>query len=323
MKKLKLKRVAVLLLIVIIALSATTSCAKQSDQAFSPNGTSSKSNTPEDFLKYLNLKVKDAPAKFKVTVPADWKVMLGEYPEGLYWELANVYSKDAGLDLTPLKGKNLVAWRYELADGLPGQGTQSSYSYPSNIILLIDDEHVVGAWLAFNRWGIGPSVKQNYLEDLTGLTFDKWLSQQDILVNTEANKDLAAMDPVQVLEAFCNAIDEKNSVRANACMSPDYMLDALTVNLQENSLYNKGYSSDNSYQQNLLEAKVLSYKLMDADTLKEIPSLGDRTKVIIDSNMKMKWKDGAFNSPDGTQTRFVSLKKYENGWKIQGLATGP
>lgn len=320
----KLKHATALLLLLMLMLFTLISCAEQAKQAFTPSDTTSEIKyVPEGFLKYFNLKVKGEAVKFDITVPTDWKVKEGEYPEGLFWALANEYSKDAGLDLTLLKGKTVMVCRYELADGLPGQGSQSSYTYPSNVVMLVDDNHVAGAWLAFNAWNIGPSVKQKYLEELTGLPFEQWFYKQNLLIESEANKDLAAMDPVQLLDAFCKAIEAGDTSRANACMSPESMLDSLTINLQGNALYNNQYAENNSYIGNLLEAKLISYKLMDAESLKEIDSIGDSTKVIIAASMKIKWKDDAFNSPDGMQTRFALLKKYENGWKLQGLGTGP
>lgn len=319
----KFKSVVVTLLVLILMLSALTGCTDQAKQALSSKAAAAITYTPEEFLKYFNLKVKGEASKFKVTVPKEWQVKLGDYPEGLYWALANEYSKDAGLDLTPLKGKEAIVWRYELADGLPGQGSHKSYSYPSNAILLVDENQVVGAWLAFNIQGIGPSVKQKYLEDITGLPFDQWFYKQKILTDTKENKDLAAMGPAQALDAFCKAIEAGDTTRVNACMGLEFMYNSLTMNLQGNALYNKDYSSNNSFNGNLLEATLLSYKLMDAENLKQLDSIGDSTSIIIAANMKTKWKDEAFNSPDGREGRFAILKKYENGWKIEGLGTGP
>lgn len=323
---LKLKHLWLLLLMLMLILFELTGCTTQTKQVISPSSAAVEiKHTPEKFLELNNLKVKGDVTKLAVTVPKDWQIKLGEYPEGLYWALANEYSKDAGLDISLLKGKSLEAWIYELADGLPGQGSQSIYTYPSNVVLLVNDNHVVGAWLAFNQFNIGPSVKHKYLEDLTGLSYEQWFYKQKILVETEENKDLAAMDPVQVLDAFCKAITAGDAARVNACMGNEYMLDALTMNLQGNSLFNKDYKPNNSFNGNLLEAKLLSYKLIsiENDKLTEIDSIGARTTIIIEAVMKLKWKMDGFNTPDGRDLRFAVLKKYDNGWKIEGLGTGP
>ena len=79
-------------------------------------GSNNKSNapvkqsnliTPEAFLQQYGIKVKGNPEKLKVSVPKSWDVRLGDYPEGLYWGLANEFSKDVELDLTRLKGKTV------------------------------------------------------------------------------------------------------------------------------------------------------------------------------------------------------------------------
>lgn len=117
-----------------------------------------------NFLKRYGLNVKETPTIINVKVPSDWQARLGEYPIGLYWSLANEYSKDVGLDLTSLKGKSVEVHIYQLKDGLPGSGAQESFSYPSNAILIVENRQVVGAWLAFNTQSIGPSVKKAYIK---------------------------------------------------------------------------------------------------------------------------------------------------------------
>lgn len=84
----------------------------------------------EDFLQTLDYKVQSHPEAFAVEVPQNWEVKLGEYPVGLYWQLANEFSKDAGLDLTLLKGTTVEVQRYSLVDGLPGSGEQKNFLIP-------------------------------------------------------------------------------------------------------------------------------------------------------------------------------------------------
>lgn len=132
----------------------------------------------ESFLNIYKLSVKGNPTIIKVDVPTDWHIQLGTYPIGLYWGLANEFSKDVGLDLTNLKGKTIEAHVYELKDGLPGSGQSASFSYPSNAILIVQNEQVVGAWLSFNTLSIGPSVKKRSLNEVTGLSFDEWVKRE-------------------------------------------------------------------------------------------------------------------------------------------------
>ncbi|MDP4094220.1 MAG: M56 family metallopeptidase [Bacillota bacterium] len=284
-----------------------------------------KAVSPEEFLKLYNLAVQGEPIKTKIDVPKKWDFILGEYPVGLYWQLANVFSRDAGYDLTALKGKKVDVLIYSLKDGLPGQGEQSIYSYPSTAILLVDSNKVAGAWLSFNRRQIGPSVKKHYLKDITGMDFPEWVDREKIFTYYGKNKDLAKLSPDELLKAYFKAIDEGDKVRAHACQDPQDLLDSLTMNMGDNSLYNPDFTSNNSIVDNIVNVKLLSYKYMDVNdpSISDV-KITDKTKQFEASiELKIKWSDEAFNSPGGMQTRFSFLKKYDSGWKISGLGTGP
>lgn len=279
----------------------------------------------ETFLGQFGLKTKGDPIRFMVKVPESWVVPMGAYPEGLYWGLANEVSKDAGLDLAPLKGKTVEVWRYALADALPGRGTQSQYRYPSDAIVLVRGDTIVGAWLAFNLHTIGPSVKMRYVEDITGLTFEQWVERESYFAAPGENADLVSLGPIEVLNSFFEAINKGDKTRAAACLSPRAMLYSLTMNLsREERLYNSGFSPRNSLVENIRRAKLLSYKLTEPDTPGvEIREVGDRTRVAVTAYLEITWQDDLFNTPSGRAARFAGLEKYPNGWKLTGLGTGP
>ncbi|MEK5253775.1 DUF4830 domain-containing protein [Paenibacillus sp. FSL F4-0125] len=278
---------------------------------------------PEVFLQTLDYKVQSQPDKFLVGVPQDWEVKLGEYPEGLYWRLANVFSKDAGFDLTTLKGSDVEAWRYSLVDGLPGSEGQSGFSYPSNLILLVQSGNTVGAWLEFNVQSVGPSIKKRSLTDITGLTFDEWTEREGLFADAGENGDLASLGHFELLDAFFQAIQEGNHTRARACLNPNALLTALTVNRQAHHLYNSGFGGENALSESIVEAKPNAYKVMDYDSGSEIKDIGDRTTINVVVDLYMKSLNPVFDTPDGQETRFAVLTKHANGWKIGGLGTGP
>lgn len=310
-------RTGIISLVIVSILVVAAGCTK------SIKAVSTDSNV-EKFLKSYNLNIKGKPDKFNVKVPKTWDVKSGDYPVGLYWRLANEFSKDSSKDLTPLKGTTVEVWRYSLADGLPGKKEQSNYKYPSNVILLIKDKKVVGDWLAFNVWSIGPSVKKRYLNDITGLTFEKWVQREKLFSNTGKNKDVDSLEPVEVLKTFFKAINDGDKARAYACLSPDEMLESLTMNVRGNYLYNSGFTNNNSIVEGIIKANPISFKLMDASTFSEIKDIGNRTEVQVAVLMdKVKWADSQFNTANGKDERFAVMKKYANGWKINGLGTGP
>lgn len=302
--------------LIIIFFLWLTGCSQMSN---------TKLSSEMDFLKRYELDVKENPIIIKVKVPSDWQVQLGEYPIGLFWGLANEYSKDVGLDLTSLKGKSVEAHVYELIAGLPGSGDQASYSYPSNAILIVENRQVVGAWLAFNTQSIGPSVKKRTLTEITGLNFEEWIKREHYFEISGTNDDLATLTPTQVIDTFFDSINKGDKIRAYACLSPQSLLESLTVNMEPGHLYNDGFSQINSMVDNIVKGKPIEYlRAYDPENhSEEIKDIGKRKKVGIVVNLEIEWKHPAFNTPDGKSTRFAILEKNDNGWKLDELGTGP
>ena len=308
-------------IIMLIVILGAAGCSQSKINA---TKSSLKLLVPEAFLTHYELNVKKSPTKFNVKVPETWDVQLGAYPEGLYWGLANEFSKDAGLDLTGLKGKIVEAQIYELEDGLPGSGDNARFKYPSNAILLVQDGHTVGAWLSFNTRSIGPSVRKRTLQELTGLAFEQWVARERYFTDTGRNSDLAGLAPTEVMDTFFAAINQGDKTRAVACLSPQNLLESLTMNLDTGHLYNQGFNQNNSMVENIIEAKPISYKLLDPEHLAiEIKEVGNRKRVEIAVNLYIKWRDPVFNTSDGKSVRFAILDRYENGWKLDGFGTGP
>lgn len=299
----------------MIVILALTGCSQSFNTSIS---------SESDFLNRYGLNVKENPTIINVKVPSDWRVQLGEYPVGLYWGLANEYSKDVGLDLTSLKGKSVETHIYELKDGLPGPGTQASFSYPSNAIIIVENRQIVGAWLAFNTQSIGPSVKKRTLSEITGLSFEEWVKRENYFETTGTNADLASLSPTQVIDTFFDSINKGDKIRAYACLSPKSLLESLTVNLEPGHLYNDGFSRNNSLVDNIVKGKPIEYQQVydpENHTI-EIKDLGENKKVGIKVNLEIEWKQPAFNT-HGKSTRFAILDKYYNGWKLYELGTGP
>jgi hypothetical protein len=286
-----------------------------------------KARAAEAFLRQHGLVVEGEPAHFQVTVPADWRVTLGAYPEGLYWGVANELSKDVGLDLTGLKGKTVEAWIYPIAGGLPGEGDQRQFRYPSNVVLLVDQGKVGGAWVLFNAVTANQSVKLRQFADITGLTFPKWAEREGFFADPGPNPDLAKLDPIEVIRAFFKAINDGDQVRANACLSPRVMLDSLTMNLSPGVLYNPGFGANNGYVSNILAGDLISWQYYFFDPaqghLVTSVNLPPGDEVNVRAEVHIKWRNPQFNPPTGVQTRFVGLTRTAQGWKIEGLGTGP
>lgn len=311
-----------LTILVIAVILGITGCSQGKTNV---SKSSLDSFTPEAFLKQYELNVKASEAKFDVKVPDNWDVQLGAYPEGLYWDMANVFSKDAGLDLTLLKGKTVEAQIYRLENGLPGQGDNAVFQYPTNAILLVQEGKTVGAWLSFNIVGIGPSVRKKTLQDLTGLTFEQWADRQGYFSDAGSNSDLEGFSPTEVIDNFFSAINRGDKTRAVACLSPRDLLESLTVNLGPGRLYNQGFGENNSFVENIVEGNPISYELYEpGGYINKLEEVGNRKNIGVAVKLKsFKWRSPAVDSPEGECTMFAVLTKYKNGWKLDGLSTGP
>jgi hypothetical protein len=304
----------ILCVLLVVVGSLASICLSPGARAGTVNASQHDLDKSVDtFLNKYDLKVQGQPSRFNVKVPETWQVPLGAYPVGLYWGLANEFSKDAGLDLTTLKGRTVEVLVYSLVDGLPGEGEQARFKYPSNVVLLVKEQKVVGAWLAFNITGVGPSVKKHNLQDITGLNFEKRVEQEKYFDDPGKNADLATLGPTEVLNAFFEAINKGDRTRANACLSPQELLNSLTMNLKPDCLYNPDFNQNNSLVENIVKAKPLSYSKV----------IGNQTTAEVAVDLNIQWKDSAFNTPGRIQTRFAVLEKEANGWKLDGLGTGP
>jgi hypothetical protein len=320
-ERLFMKKIFLLLIIFTLLISG---CGKKDDISIKKSTSDKSTNTvksditPQAFLKLYNLKVQGNPHKFKVDVPKTWDVSPGEFPIGLFWELANEFSKDAGIDLTPLKGTTVDVWRYSLIDEIPGDGDPKNKCSSNNVVLLVNNQKVVGAWIAFNQFEVGPSVKKHYLKDITGLDFEDWTQKKGLFSELGKNKDIASFPPADVVKTFFKAIDDGDKTRAYECLTPTEMLYSLTTNLgtdqgkeRENLLYNLKFVKMNSRVEAMAKIKPISFILKDPKNWSDIKNADNRTEVAVVTT----WIN-INNSKDGTS---VTLKKYANGWKIKSM----
>lgn len=325
-----------------IPTAATDEPAKGGGTASTPSventpsvsSSSSAALTPEQYIKNLDpgVKVEDNPVKFPVQVPADWQVKQGEYPIGLYWQLMNRYAQDAGFDLAPLKGTSVEAWRYLLTDGLPGEGPQMEFTYPSNLLLLVQKDQVVGAWMEFNSHTIaGPSVHKHSLDSIAGYELDEWVEHEGLLADAGENGDLSKMLPSELITAYYAAVQSGDETRAEACLTPSALMQSLSVNLGPNRLYNPGFSPENTLHGGIAAVKVLSFQYLDPEQNsfvapeagQEAALIGDRSELMMEVKLDLTVSPDAKATSSGKQPRFAAMKKLATGWKIAGLGTGP
>lgn len=290
--------------------------------------------SPDSYIQTLDsdVQVEKEPAKFPVQVPANWEVKQGEYPVGLYWQLMNRYAADAGFDLTALKGAAVEAWRYSLKNGLPGEGEQSEFTYPSNLLLLVQNNKVVGAWMEFNGTTIaGPSVHNHSLETLTGKTLDEWVEEEGFLNDAGKNDDLAAMQPSELITAYYAAVQSGDETRAQACLTPSVLMQSLSMNIGPNQLYHSGFNDRNTLHSGIDAVKVLSFQYLDPEQNKfvdlridqEAARFAGLRELMIEPMLDLTVSPDYQAMNSGKQPRFITMKKLATGWKIASVGTGP
>ena len=126
-----------------------------------------------------------------------------------------------------------------------------------------------------------------------------------------------------MIDTFFDAINEGDKTRAYGCLSPQYLLESLTMNLEPGRLYNDNFSQRNSLVENIVEGQPIAYRLLDPENpTVEVKELENREKVMIEVSLEIQWQAAVLNTPDGKETRFAVLKKYHNGWKLGSLGTG-
>jgi hypothetical protein len=297
-----------LAIVAVMLLATMAGCA----------GRAAPLQSPVDFLADYGIPVEPKPEVFRVRVPASWAVPLGAFPEGLYWGIAAELSREAGLDITPLKGKEVDVYRYSFTDQQPGQW-EGIIHVPSSAVVLLSGGKVAGAWLALNRSDIGPAVTRRTLEQITGLTFDQWVERQGYFKDPGPNADLATLGPGEVLAAFLDAVSKGDKRRANACLSPATLRGALTMNLPPGRLYTNTTLADA-----IVKGRLLSYEMVEPESpWAEITEIGDRTRVELAARVEIYWRMHEFNTPNGQTTRFAVMEKGPYGWKLSSLGTGP
>lgn len=283
------------------------------------------------FMKNYGYTVSETYEPFEVKIPKDWTVKLGTYPEGQYWQLANVFSKANGLDLSAQKGKTVTAQVYRINEQIATYHDGLNHSWPTDLVILRDDAQIVGAWLNYNNSNIGPSFSGKDLKTLTGHELGDWLVDESAFTLSSTYKSLEKLSPTEVIKGYFRSVNAGNKEKANMYLTPRSLFYALSSNIYpvEGRLYHTGFNENNSITENIVSAsdvEVVSYfepmtfKPITEEMIKVALQDGDRIEVEVLLNLK--WKMAGFNTEGEKLTQFITLTKYPFGWKIEGLGTG-
>lgn len=308
--------------------------------------------TLEEFYKHYDIQLSKEKNIYDIKIPEDWKVNIEDFPIGLYFEIANVFSKDIGLDLSLFKGQDVKVIVQRLKEGFEREYSidyvkdesvkdekkeseskeKSShfedeteiFKYTTNIVLFEKDAKIIGGLYNFNTNDLGPSINKKTFNQITKEDVYKYMDSKKIINIKKENEDLINMSPEQVIDEFFKAVNKKDKKRANACLGYEHLLSSLTMNKDIMKAFNFDYSFNNSYVENIVQGEIIKTRVIYPEKAEKSQDLKkDIKKIILSTDMKIRWKDDAFNSfPDYEESRFVVMKKYDTGWKIEEFNTG-
>jgi hypothetical protein len=247
------------------------------------------------------------------------KVLLheaGEYPVRLYWAYNSELSKQIGLDFSGFLGQKVDAEIYRLREPLP------EFLRPqmdARGIVLRSGGRIIGAYVDTGRHeGFGCSLDGKSLRDITGEDWDAWVGRY-VNYENELEIKLSKMEPEEIIRLYYNAMSRQDEKTQFACVTRSHLCSYLSMNMNNNALYNPDLRSvfSDGY------SNVKSVKLIKINN--KLEGIGNppgtvEYRITVDYRFK---KD--ITTSSGVQPRFILLRKEteKGGWRIVDVGTGP
>ncbi|WP_330577803.1 DUF4829 domain-containing protein [Alkaliphilus serpentinus] len=244
-------------------------------------------------------------------------VLTGFNPNAYYFAYNNELSKDVGLDMSGYSNSaNIDVKIYRIHESMP------QVFYPiqdSRGIVVKKDDKVIGAFISAGRHSAfnACSLRGNSFEKVTGKTIYGWLNGMVRADNIEER--LSKLEPEQVIQEYFTALDNKDAKLAGYCISKKALLGNLTLNIQNEELFNEGIwlpltdsgIGARSSLENLKSTKLLNTELIDEP---------DKNTKIFRVTVNLQYKK-EFTIGSGEQfwdCRMV-YETPQTGWKIEGF----
>ncbi len=243
-------------------------------------------------------------------LPSNLKHKAGEYPYKIYWAYNNELSKAIGLDMSEYLDKEVIVDIYRLRETLPD--FMQNRSGARGIIVRHEDK-IIGAFIDAGRHSsFACSLDRKSLENITKKPWDQWIlsymDEQDELENR-----LSKLTAEDIINEYIKALNEKNSSLAMACLSRDNIVRYLSMNMDNNDLYNRNEDIETN---NIKSAKLVKMEKIKASIDKN--DVMEYNVIISMEFVKVIIED------DGDVFRIIKLKKEgpKGAWKIYSMATG-
>lgn len=272
-------------------------------------------NVDEDIINLF--KKYDWTVDYKINtiderLPESFKHSAGEYPTKIYWAYNNEFSKAISMDFSKYLGKTVDVEIYRLREPLPDN---LSPMLNARGIVLKSKDKIIGAYIDSGKHNLlACSLDRRSLEDITEKNWDEWVKKY-IDYNDKLESKLSKMEPKDIIKEFFDAINHQDKQRAFACLTRKELCKLLSTNLDNHNLYNSLDNYTSLFNMKRVELKDIQRE----ENVENDPHLLEyQIAMYID-----------FEEPiveeDGLTTRFILLKKCsaKNGWRIDGICTGP
>ena len=264
-----------------------------------------------ELFKQYNWAVDYKVNEIKEILPATLKHGAGEYPSKIYWAYNNELSKNIGLDFSQYLGKPVDVEIYRLREPLPDY--MRPYMNARGIVLKYNRK-IVGAYIDAGRHrSFACSVDKKSLQNITGQDWNGWIDNY-IDYSDALEAELSGMNPEDIIKQYYDAMDKHDEKLQFACMTRNHLCMYLSINMDNNELYNPpGASMD---YQNVESAKLISLRKVE---LKD----NSGGTITYEAKVDVVFKDLTIEN-NGVYTRFICLKKetLQSGWRIEEIGTG-
>ncbi|WP_276326181.1 DUF4829 domain-containing protein [Pseudobacteroides cellulosolvens] len=195
----------------------------------------------------------------EVRIPTTFSDKPGDIPIGLYWAYNNELSKDIGLDISPYKDKEAIAFTAYLKENID--------NYPNRLRaeIIACDGKIIGAWLGRGaHYGFAAALNKRHFAEIVNKTWDEWLVCEGLVdYNNGFDAETKSLSPKEVIKKYFEAMDTRDYKTAYALLSKAEQTFYLFRNLDSHKLYQSSWDADVLGIPNIIQAKLKECRLRD------------------------------------------------------------
>nr|WP_236587961.1 DUF4830 domain-containing protein [Tumebacillus amylolyticus] len=253
------------------------------------------------------------PTIVTTDLPASFQPVPGTPPFGLYYDYANVLSKQIGYDLTPYLGQSVTVYILPLKETFAG-GRIEGYQ-DSEVIGVFSGKRLVGAWMRSLGGSAMASLDNKLFGEITKQTWGEWTKAEKLESYTS---DRVKWTPDQVITKYLQANDRQDRATMSSLLSLSYQFYLQTNGVDRGTP--TPIVTDNYYGPQIQTGVKYTVKFREDNT----PGQVDVTAGYLVKNrryaaMKTYEVDGGPNA-----MFFTVVQENQDGpWQIDNVSSGP